>query len=69
MSDLRESGGIEQDADVVGFIYRDAYYNPDENGSDNVTEINICKNRHGELGTVELMFNPRTMQFLEAIDN
>lgn len=57
LSDLRESGSIEQDADIVAFLYREAYYKRDEQGElDNVTELIIEKNRHGSLGTVQLYF-------------
>ena len=55
LSDLRESGAIEQDADIVMFLYRDDYYDP-ENGKKNVAECIIAKNRHGEIGTVELQW-------------
>lgn len=55
LSDLRESGSIEQDADIVAFLYREAYYKRDEQEEpDNVTELIIEKNRHGSLGTVQL---------------
>lgn len=55
LSDLRESGAIEQDADIVMFLYRDEYYNPDSEKR-NIGEIIISKNRHGETGTVELVW-------------
>ena len=57
LSDLRESGSIEQDADIVAFLYREAYYKRDEQEEpDNVTELILKKNRHGNLGTVQLYF-------------
>ena len=57
LSDLRESGAIEQDADIVMFLYRDDYYNEDTEDH-NVAECIIAKNRHGETRTVELQWNP-----------
>ena len=57
LSDLRESGSIEQDADIVAFLYREAYYKRDKQEEpDNVTELILEKNRHGSLGTVQLYF-------------
>jgi len=53
LSDLRESGAIEQDADIVMFLYRDDYYNPDTEKK-NIAEVIIAKHRHGSTGTVEL---------------
>ncbi len=53
LSDLRESGSIEQDADIVLFIYRDDYYNK-EDGNRNTAELIIAKNRHGETGRIDL---------------
>jgi replicative DNA helicase len=65
LSDLRESGSIEQDADVVMFIYRDAYYNPDSPDGDR-TEIQIAKHRNGPTGVVDLIFIPELTQFQNA---
>ncbi|MDE5765134.1 MAG: replicative DNA helicase [Ruminococcus sp.] len=62
MSDLRESGSIEQDADIVMFLYRDAYYNPDST-KQNISECIVAKNRHGETGTVELVWNGQFTRF------
>lgn len=57
LSDLKESGSIEQDADIVAFLYREAYYKRDKQEEpDNVTELILEKNRHGSLGTVQLYF-------------
>src|SRR5690606_13298728 len=55
MSDLRESGSIEQDADIVAFLYRDDYYDK-ESERQNIIEIIIVKQRYGPVGTVELAF-------------
>ena len=64
ISDLRESGAIEQDADEVMFIYRDDYYNKDTE-KQNVAECIIAKNRHGETGTVELQWLPQFTSFAD----
>jgi replicative DNA helicase len=65
LSDLRESGSIEQDSDLVMFIYRDAYYNPEtEHG--NLAEIQIAKHRNGPTGIVNLVFIPELTQFRNA---
>ena len=64
LSDLRESGAIEQDADVVLFLYRDEYYN--ENTEDKgVAECIVSKNRHGEVGTVKLQWVPQYQTFAD----
>ncbi|OBZ15150.1 hypothetical protein A7975_32610 [Bacillus sp. FJAT-26390] len=55
MSDLRESGSIEQDADIVGFLYRDDYYDK-KTEQKNIIEVIIAKQRNGPTGTVELAF-------------
>lgn len=62
LSDLRESGSIEQDADIVLFLYRDAYYNK-ESPRQNISECIVAKNRHGETGTVELIWDGQYTRF------
>lgn len=62
LSDLRESGSLEQDADIVVFLYRDKYYSKDENQED-VTEVIIRKHRNGALGTVNLLFQGEYTRF------
>ena len=63
LADLRESGSIEQDADIVAFIYREAYYNPDTE-RENVTDLIIAKHRNGPVGKVELYFHPERLRFM-----
>jgi len=66
LSDLRESGAIEQDADIVTFIYRPGYYgveDTDLNTPNDLTEIIIAKHRNGGLGTVNLRFVPHFVKF------
>ncbi|MCX4256984.1 MAG: replicative DNA helicase [Oscillospiraceae bacterium] len=62
LSDLRESGSIEQDADIVMFLYRDAYYNKDT-PDPTIAECIVAKNRHGETGTVNLRFSGQYQLF------
>ena len=63
LSDLRESGAIEQDADIVLFLYRDDYYNKENSEKPGVCEINIAKNRSGPTDTVELTWVARYTKF------
>ena len=66
LADLRESGSIEQDADIVAFLYRDAYYQKekaDSQEANNVTELILEKNRHGSLGIVKLYFHKEYTKF------
>ena len=64
LSDLRESGSIEQDADVVIFIYRDDYYNKDSE-KQGIADLHIAKHRNGPTGQISLLFNQRTTKFLD----
>lgn len=65
LSDLRESGSIEQDADIVLFLYRDAYYNKNS-PTPNISECIVAKNRHGETGTVNLVWDGQFTRFSNA---
>lgn len=67
LSDLRESGSIEQDADMVMFLYRDSYYNK-QSENDNL-EINVAKHRDGPTGTVEVYYNKATGKMGDLADN
>ena len=62
LSDLRESGAIEQDADIVMFLYRDDYYNPDTEKK-GIAEVIIAKQRNGPIGTIELVWLPDYTKF------
>ena len=62
LSDLRESGSIEQDADIVMFIYRDEIYNPDTENK-NIAEISVAKNRNGPTGKINLFFDKHLTSF------
>ena len=64
LSDLRESGSIEQDADIVSFIYRPGYYEPDNPEVQNITDLIIAKHRNGPVGKVQLYFHPERLRFM-----
>ena len=68
LSNLRDSGAIEQDADVVIFLYRNEYYNPDDTSGTNTAEIIIAKNRHGAPGTVRMGWSGQFTKFV-TVDN
>jgi len=61
LADLRESGAIEQDADIVAFIYRPNYY--DENADPNITELHIKKHRNGPTGNLSIFFDRDKQRF------
>mgnify|MGYP001286508884 FL=1 len=65
MSDIRESGSIEQDADIIGFLYRDDYYNREDSEKENIIEIIIAKQRNGPVGNVELAFVKEYNKFVD----
>ena len=62
LSDLRESGSMEQDADLIFFVYRDEYYNPSSELT-GISEILVAKNRHGGTTTIKLAFQPNFVSF------
>ncbi|MCE2472015.1 MAG: replicative DNA helicase [Anaerolineae bacterium] len=66
LSDLRESGSIEQDADAVMFLYRDEVYNPDTTEFPNQAEVMLSKHRHGPTGKVELYFEKSITKFMDV---
>ena len=63
LSDLRESGSLEQDADMVMFLYRDEYYNRDDSENENVAELILAKNRNGPTTSIRLQFQKEIMRF------
>ena len=69
LSDLRDSGAIEQDADIVMFLYRDEYYNKDMDNPQTTAEVIIAKNRHGSTGTVNMGWLGRYTKFVTLDEN
>jgi len=69
LSDLRDSGAIEQDADIVLFLYRDEYYNKDKDNPQSTAEVIIAKNRHGSTGTVNMGWLGRYTKFVTLEEN
>ncbi len=63
LADLRESGSIEQDADIVAFLYREDYYNPDTDRQ-HITDLILAKHRNGPTGRIELYFHPEKLKFI-----
>ena len=68
ISDLRESGSMEQDADMIMFVYRDEYYNPNSEDAGKA-EVIVSKNRHGSLETVKLAWLPNFVSFHNLIND
>ena len=68
MSDLRESGSIEQDADIVTFLYREDYYKKDPELNDNIVEVIFAKHRSGAVGTVKLAFRKEISRFENLVN-
>jgi replicative DNA helicase len=67
LSDLRESGAIEQDSDLVMFIYRDEYYHPDDTEEPGIAELNIAKHRNGPIDRVKLVFRSEFPKFMNLL--
>ena len=67
LSDLRESGSLEQDADVIAFLYRDEYYNPDTTDTPSMAELNSAKHRNGKTPSAVLGWNGERMMFHDLI--
>lgn len=65
LSDLRESGSLEQDADIVMFLYRDEYYKRDDSSNQNIAELILAKNRNGPTTSIRLQFNKEIMRFAD----
>ena len=63
MADLRDSGSIEQDADIVMFLYREDYYNPDTDRQ-NITDLILAKHRRGAVGSIGLYFDKARVRFM-----
>src|SRR5207249_10678092 len=63
LAELRESGAIEQDADVICFLNRDEYYNPEDTEKQGVAEVHVAKHRNGPIGKVELTFRKEFTRF------
>ena len=64
LSDLRESGAIEQDADVVLFLYRDEFYNQEDTQEPGICEVNVAKHRNGPVGTVRVQWQSQYTRFV-----
>ncbi|HZW54235.1 MAG TPA: replicative DNA helicase [Candidatus Elarobacter sp.] len=69
LSDLRDSGAIEQEADIVTFLYRDVYYNKETSAEPDATELIIAKHRNGRVGTIKLRFQPEHTLFVPYGDD
>ena len=68
LSDLRELGSIEQDADLVAFLYREDYYNP-ETDRQHIADLIIAKHRNGPTGRIEFYFHPEKLKFVSLDSN
>ena len=69
LSDLRDSGSIEQDADIVLFLYRGEYYDADDNPETSIAEVIVAKNRHGSTGTVKMGWSGRYTKFCTLVED